>query len=1380
MGALTEAMRMFASSSEIWEGSKTAVEMGRAGMSAAQRTRRIDPGAARQAAADVQNYTKPLMDAQSAVSDLTALEERRAKVLKSMKTVQDSYAHSAARAASNGDKAQAEALKERITKMGELRSEYEKLAEQERQYMSLRARAAQLQGKGSLTGSEAEELKKANEQIAEMKPQFESIAEDLREASKFSSTLGDNMSGDVASGTEKSADNMRDFKDDSKEAAKQSGIIAKTWGKIKDLKGEFVAGLATATVFAELNTIADKAIEVYYGYGQSLENTGYGLRSLAVDTWNLAKMQTRLSLSAARMNMPMEAANDAFVKLSQSVRLIYGKDGKIRTDIAADAIENILAFSRVTGSSVDQATELYARLVNQFGKSHTKAKEGLNSIARSGQLVNETLKSMGVDGSIFLNDLTGVLNDAAQAFDGFTLNVDYLSARVSHAVKVGKELGMTYNQSMDVAKQMTGIFSKPGGYLGFQAGEQLRQDLEQAVRGVEDAEERARILSTRYGISTSTARTLDIARKDVNAQMQVMEIMKGTDAGMQKQFDLMRGIANGNSQSLEVFKQFVGGENLSPEQAGDLLQVLQKGGGFEEFKIALGSSKDKAGAASVIDQSIMAPTMIKEIMKALVTSPEYHAWGLLAVGGWKFMQKLTKVMTVIASIGLLVKLVKGIPQFMSNIKEAFAGPIDRFTSWFQAKTEMPMSMLGKTLPSIAEFSVMGKEVFSDLWRHVKSGSVFDKLGAWLKISRDYLSTIARSSFDVGALLRTGAAKVQTVSAQAAALAERSYASVMGSYKDTGASVNLDINGALDKVVKSISSVTGLTGDASKSIEVITKAALAKIGMANGGGLPGTGGIAGSPDFIGPQLPGAGSPDFIGPQGMSQHKAARRAKAEALRAKLRDSSGNKLGRSGRMGKAFSTARSGFGKLTKVGAPLLGPLKSLGWLNSPLGQAALMGGIGLATTGFMSAVDAGVTNSDNPDEEDNSGAGGRKYGEDLSQKRSELGDLGEALEAARATGDQALIDALASEAAAKEEELKVEQLKKSKLDTLDKSYTQKLVMIKTIKSRIERLKDLGRDEKEIKAQEDLLSRLEKEAGEAKGKINAEGADTSIDKEKWGGFGTWLTSAQGVMRSALSLLNLPTFAGAWANIAGAASWLKDKIGAGFGWAIKNAGRIPIIGPKIASVIAKVGGVAEKYGLGRMLSKLGAGAKFIGKWVPGVGDLLQGVTDGIATEGSMGKKLFVGAASTAGSFAARSAMLAGAAGLGIGTAGLGTVGSIGMGVASAGAGMAGGKAAGYGAEKLWNSISGEGPGGVDAIVPDSSKDTGNAPIQGANMINPNTSQVAATGVGGGSANARGRWSAVDSAGKSQLIIDVPNTQTWMDSGLMRLSSDKSGLSGR
>lgn len=509
---------------------------------------------------------------------------------------------------------------------------------------------------------------------------------------------------------------------------KQNYKTYMSWAAIGGLVGSALSDLAGD---------ADRVVESYYSMGESMARTRSGMRALIRDTWNLSKMSGNLEMTAARMNMPAEAARGLVDKLLRSSRIFYGLNGKIRKDLLGDTARQILAFSRITGASVDQASDLYARMVNQYGRTHRGAISAMQAVARAGQVVNEELHDVGKDGGVFMEDLVGIINDAAGAFDGFTLNIEHLSARTAHAVKIGQQLGMTYNEAADTAKQMTSIFAKPGGYLAFQAGEQLRQDIEATVAGIADAEERARRLSTKYGINVAQARGLDVASKGANAQMNVMEFMRGTEVGMEKQFALMQEQARNNSMSLDVFKQFVGGENLSAEQSNALMQMLRdQNSTFGDFKRHLDRTKKEATADKVLDNSILVPTMVKEWIKG--TSGAMKMNIAAGLGALKF-GLLVLAAVKLVSVGMFVyRAVKNLPLMLRNIDNLL---VKYLGDGYVQKKELLRAGLREA-----------REKASGAWSYMRSGKMFSDLRGFFVNTRDSLMNLVR-------MFRTGNAGV---------------------------------------------------------------------------------------------------------------------------------------------------------------------------------------------------------------------------------------------------------------------------------------------------------------------------------------------------------------------------------------------------------------------------------------------------------------------------------------------------------------------------------------------------------------------------------------------------------------------------------------------
>ena len=524
-------------------------------------------------------------------------------------------------------------------------------------------------------------------------------------------------------------------------SAKSASKLSQAIGNVKQnlgayLKWAAVGGLVSSAL-RDLSEDADRVVESYYSMGESMARTRKGMHGLIKDTWNLSLQSGRLQMAAARMNMPAEAALHIQEKLMRSTRAFFGPNGKLRYDLIGNTAMQVMAFARITGASVEQSTDLLARLMNQYGKSPRQAVSGLQAIARAGQMVNEELHDMGKDGGVALEDMVGLINDASGAFDGFTLNVEHLAARVSHAVKIGQELGMTYNQAADTAKQMTSIFAKPGGYIAFQAGEQLRQDIESTLKGLTDTEDRAKALSQKYGINVAQGRTLDIAAQGPNAQMNVMEELKGTTAGMEKQFDLMQEQARNNSLSLDVFKQFVGGENLSAEQSGDLMQMLKaQNGSFKDWQRHLDMSKKDVAADKVIDQSVFVPTMAKEWIKATSGAMKLN----IAAGIGIFKGAITglKFAAFIAIGYSIIKAIMNLKQVMRNVDGVL-------TKWFGDKYVQKKELLLLGLRR-------AKQEASGAWTYMRSGTMFRDL-------KSFFHNVGTGIGDLVRAFRNGSARV---------------------------------------------------------------------------------------------------------------------------------------------------------------------------------------------------------------------------------------------------------------------------------------------------------------------------------------------------------------------------------------------------------------------------------------------------------------------------------------------------------------------------------------------------------------------------------------------------------------------------------------------
>lgn len=1102
------------------------------------------------------------------------------------------------------------------------------------QYETLLKKVEKLQSKPLLSADEEKSLKEANKQLDEAKDEVDRINESVENMNRGFE--------DSASNIRRSSDEIKNFGGNTDEASKKVGVLRSLIDKAKESAVALAAGYSLASVFSKLTDNTNNVIESYYSVGKSMDKVSHSLYRLSRDTWNYSRVQSKLEVAAIMMNMPMEAGAKIVDDLSAKVNTLYRSGSMLRrNNVALDAAKEIMAFSRITGASIEESQGMYIRFVNQFGKTNRQVTDSMNAIARSGQLVNEQLQDMGVDGHIFVSDLTGVLTEAANAFDGFTLNVEHLSATVSHAVKVGTKLGMTYNQAMDTAKQTSAILAKPGGFVAFQAGEKLKNEVVAATAGLTDAEDRAEALSKKFGVSLSTGRTLDMASKGVNAQMNVMEILKGTEAGIDAQWDEMRRQAQNNSLNPEIFKQFVGGENLTAEQSGDLLQMLRDNTmSKDDFKRELERTKKGASAKEVISNSIMGPKMIKDwILQSDIKTQTYIASTLTAYAGIK------KLLNPLAGIGKFLLL--GVAAFMlirkwGDIKawahETLGVPFYKM----KGSMEVMWKRLNVALHDLPGYLKGALQSGRMMWQKIiRPGALFDKLKSWMVDAKDYLSDIPNKLHDIWNLFRTGAARVQTIAAKGAAAAPeayrdfrrkaseklgnignhaRDYANSRESRAAAVASIKAE---ALRKAAESPAQAAAIRQEAAARIRAlrtesnarltaIKQEAAAATAAARTGAKSAYGEAA---EYAADNIdPWAGTHM---PSDATQNKLREARKAKLMRMR-------KLGRHGRAKEKtfFGKASSLFRRANEGMAGPHGMLENAHMTGGWAGKAVIGGTLALGAMSVIpGAIELMSDNLDNPDKEDENTAGGRKYNKKIDEAKKDLDESAETLQMARDTHDPAVIAAVEAEVKAKE--ASIDKLKKDKDDAnrLEASYNRRVKMIKLVEEHIKKLKDkknkTDNEKKVLAGLEKSVKEMKEAAGKDKGKLEAQGMSPTTDVNKWQNFNAMTDWVIGGVQSFYSILKLTI------NHLGT---VLPVLGKPFVWAAKGMAKVLSffkIGRSVNSFFSKFKGIfslGNKLGfLGRIFDRVAKPMAALAAPVTKLEKVIDMIANGISKIGSM-----------------------------------------------------------------------------------------------------------------------------------------------------------------
>ena len=612
---------------------------------------------------------------------------------------------------------------------------------------------------------------------------------------------------------------------------------------------------------------------------------------------------------------------------------------------------------------------------------------------------------------------------------------------------------------------------------------------------------------------------------------------------------------------------------MNPEQAGDLLQVLRKGGSFGDFKSHVDRTQKDASLDAVIKNSIVGPKMIKDFI--LSTSTFTKA---LVVQGWgifKLAQEGGSIFAKIAKWGFAIAAIMAIPKALRMAGAWIANRFGDKLVWLKQMGKNVGEIFGKGAKSIGPFFKQAGQVTKQLWKYLRTGSLFDHIGTFLKVAKGYLGMIPHELHNLWALFRSGAARVTATVVRggrgAAGLAARGLRR-FSKFNDPYANESVSGSGAGN---------SGMFGNIADALGV---------DLPNGefGALGNLGYDKKSPEIA----------------------AARKRRAEylvKLRAEERDFKKLNPGKSSRMFKLKRFASRAGG--------VLGPVAGNAEKSAIFGGAGgkLAAGVAIGTTLLAAAggVDALMTDKLDTEDDEKKTAGYRKHGKEIEDKQKGIDDVSETLEYVRESHDQALIAAIEAEKKAKEAEKDALDKDSDRLNDLEKDYEQKRKTIETLKDYAKRLRKKGKD-REAEALDKRIEDLKRDAGNDKSKMNAAGVSPNSENAMWGKAQSMLVGITTGFETFYGLIaNWKLFANVALKIGGLGSHVL-----GF---IAPIGKMMEGAKTVFSVVKASGAFDGLLKIGGFFVKIG---KFIAKW----SGILDGVTAFFSTEGGFGRKLFAG----------------------------------------------------------------------------------------------------------------------------------------------------------
>jgi hypothetical protein len=244
----------------------------------------------------------------------------------------------------------------------------------------------------------------------------------------------------------------------------------------------------------------------------------------------------------------------------------------------------------------------------------------------------------------------------------------------------------------------------------------------------------------------------------------------------------MRQQAQNNSLNPEIFKQFIGGENLTPEQAGDMLQMLKESGSRDDFKRALNRTKAKAAADKVIDDSVLGPKMIKDWIKQTDISTQTHITAALTVAA--SVKKMASIAASTAKYWLLAGAIFLLIKKWGNIKQWAYETLGEPFYKMKGVLEKFWSMVREKLTGLPQYVRGATQSGRVMWNRIlKPGQLFDKFRDWMSTAKDYLSQIPDKLHDIWQMFKSGAARVQATVVSSASSAVSRYGEFKGKARE---------------------------------------------------------------------------------------------------------------------------------------------------------------------------------------------------------------------------------------------------------------------------------------------------------------------------------------------------------------------------------------------------------------------------------------------------------------------------------------------------------------------------------------------------------------------------------------------------------------------
>ncbi len=429
----------------------------------------------------------------------------------------------------------------------------------------------------------------------------------------------------------------------------------------------------------DLSKDSDEVVSTLYRMGGSLDRVNNKLGYYTSSVLELNRVQTSLRMTAAVMNMPVEAVEGMTEQIMHSIRVL-DKHGKISFETVSQIGSDALNFARRTGMDVKETVDLVATMVNKYGQTAEASGETLDAIAASVVAANDAMEDIGLGkAGIFIEDVANMLKDAANNTEGFSLSLGKLGNIASNQMMIAKKFGATYNEALNQARMLTEFMTKRNPYANYRLGVSVAKDFMQDkdIQGfvaAKDVDGLTKFLGTKYGVSGNEANL--VAKAVINKQGNWMEtvgkFIGGTKYGQEKSASLLEeyaskaaanpmsemtqrtmaaGLMGQDANSTEFMSMF----NTWVEEARKRQKDGQPTTGFisaknfeqmNQFKKA----QSQSGYENTQKQSPITPVSLRETLDAVFQSPFTRL--VIAAGAIVSAVSFTGLKTIVALTGI--------------------------------------------------------------------------------------------------------------------------------------------------------------------------------------------------------------------------------------------------------------------------------------------------------------------------------------------------------------------------------------------------------------------------------------------------------------------------------------------------------------------------------------------------------------------------------------------------------------------------------------------------------------------------------------------------------------------------------------------------------